>query len=113
MKPFAFEEATLADLGARMASGELTAAALASAYLDRIRDIDQAGPRLRAVIELNPDALAIAEALDRERKAGRVRGPLHGIAVLVKDNIASGDKMSTSAGSLALDGVRAARDAPV
>jgi amidase len=113
MKPFAFEEATLADLGARMASGELTAAALASAYLERIREIDQAGPKLRAVIEINPDALAIAESLDRERKSGRVRGPLHGIAVLVKDNIASGDQMSTSAGSLALDGVRTARDAYV
>ncbi|HEX7402678.1 MAG TPA: amidase family protein, partial [Usitatibacter sp.] len=113
MKPFAFEEATLADLGARMASGELTATALASAYLDRIREIDQAGPTLRAVIELNPDAPAIAQSLDRERKAGRVRGPLHGIAVLVKDNIASGDKMSTSAGSLALDGVRTVHDAPI
>src|SRR5471032_2456102 len=113
MKPFAFEEATLADLGARMASGELTAAALASAYLDRIREIDQAGPALRAVIEVNPDALAIAQSLDRERKSGRVRGPLHGIAVLVKDNIATGDRMSTSAGSLALDGMRAARDAHI
>ncbi len=113
MKAFAFEEATLADLGARMASGELTATALAGAYLDRIREIDQSGPALRAVIEVNPDAFAIAQSLDRERKAGRVRGPLHGIAVLVKDNIASGDKMSTSAGSLALDGVRTAHDAPV
>ncbi len=113
MKPFAFEEATLADLGARMSAGELTAKALTLAYLDRIEAIDRAGPRLRAVIEVNPDAAALAEALDAERKAGRVRGPLHGIPILVKDNIASGDRMSTTAGSLALEGVRAARDAPL
>jgi amidase len=113
VKPFAFEEASVADLGKRMASGDVSARSLAAAYLDRIREIDQSGPTLRAVIEVNPDALAIADALDAERKAGRVRGPLHGIPILVKDNIASGDRMSTSAGSLALDGVRAARDATV
>jgi amidase len=96
---------------AQMRAGKLSAHALASLYLARIAAIDKAGPRLQSVIELNPDALKIALDLDRERAAGRVRGPLHGIPVLLKDNIATGDKMSTSAGSLALDGVRATRDA--
>jgi amidase len=96
---------------AQMRAGKLTSHALVSQYLARIAAIDKAGPRLRAVIELNPDALAIATSLDRERAAGKVRGPLHGIPVLLKDNIATGDKMCTSAGSLALDGVRATRDA--
>ena len=113
MTPFEHEEATVESLAARMASGETRAAALATAYLDRIARIDRAGPTLRAVIELNPDALAIAEERDRERKAGRVRGPLHGIPLLVKDNIATGDRMSTTAGSLGLDGVRAPHDAPL
>ncbi|HET9578334.1 MAG TPA: amidase [Usitatibacter sp.] len=112
-KPFEFDEASLALLGERMASGSLTAQQLAAAYLERIRDIDAAGPALRAVIELNPDALAIAASLDRERAAGRLRGPLHGMPVLIKDNIATGDRMSTTAGSLALDGVRATDDAPL
>ena len=94
-----------------MRAGKLTAHGLATRYLARIEAIDRAGPRLRAVIETNPDALAIARERDRERKGGKLRGPLHGIPVLLKDNIATGDKMSTTAGSLALDGVRAARDA--
>ena len=94
-----------------MRAGKLTAHGLASRYLARIEAIDRSGPRLRSVIELNPDALDIARARDRERKAGKLRGPLHGIPVLLKDNIATGDKMCTTAGSLALDGVRAARDA--
>ncbi|TXF99936.1 amidase [Massilia arenae] len=94
-----------------MRAGKLTAHGLATRYLARIEAVDRAGPRLRSVIELNPDALAIARERDRERKAGKLRGPLHGIPVLLKDNIATGDKMSTTAGSLALDGVRAARDA--
>ena len=110
---FAFEEATIAQLAERMRAGTLTSRALTAAYLERIAALDRAGPQLRAVIELNPDALAIAEAMDAERKAGRVRGPLHGIPMLVKDNIASADKMSTSAGSLALDGQRTKEDAPV
>ena len=76
-----------------------------------IEAIDRNGPRLHSVIELNPDAIAIARALDAERKAGRVRGPLHGVPVCVKDNIDTGDRMITTAGSLALVGVRAARDA--
>jgi amidase len=111
MSAFAFEEATLVQLAQRMQAGEASAAALVAAYLERIAALDRAGPALRAVIELNPDAPAIAEALDRERAAGRVRGPLHGIPILVKDNIATGDAMATSAGSLALADYRAAADA--
>jgi amidase len=80
-------------------------------YLERIASLDRQGPELRSIIELNPDALQIAAALDAERAAGTLRGPLHGMPVVVKDNIATGDKMATSAGSLALDGVKATRDA--
>ena len=107
------EEVAIADLGARMASGELTARALAEAYLARSGAIDAAGTELRSVLEVNPDALAMADTLDAERRAGQVRGPLHGIPVLVKDNIETGDAMQTTAGSLALDGAPAARDATV
>jgi amidase len=98
---------------AQMEAGKLSSHALVSLYLARIAAIDKRGPRLNSVIELNPDALTIAAAMDRERAAKQVRGPLHGIPVLLKDNIATGDKMSTSAGSLALAGVRATRDAHV
>ena len=104
-------EATVADLQDHMRAGRLTAASLAAAYFQRIEAMDRAGPTLRSVIELNPEAIAIAERLDGERRAGRVRGPMHGIPVLIKDNIATHDRMSTSAGSLALDGVIAPRDA--
>lgn len=110
---FPFAEATIDDLQRRMAAGELTAHELTLAYLNRIAEIDQAGPRLNAVIELNPDALAIAGTLDEERKAGRVRGPLHGIPVLIKDNIATADAMETTAGSLALIGQKPRRDAHI
>ena len=108
----------LLDAGVReqqeaMRAGTLTSHALVSRYLERIEAIDRAGPRINAVIETNPDALRIAAELDRERAAGKLRGPLHGIPVLLKDNIATGDRMSTSAGSLALDGVRASKDAYV
>ncbi|QOY93093.1 amidase [Massilia sp. UMI-21] len=98
---------------AHMAAGKLTSAALVQQYLARIAAVDKAGPRLNAVIETNPDALAIAAEMDRERSAGKLRGPLHGIPVLLKDNIATADRMSTSAGSLALDGVRAVKDAHI
>jgi amidase len=108
---FRFAEATIDDLQAQMAAGTLTARELTAAYLDRIAQIDRAGPMLRAVIEINPDALAIADQLDAERRAGKVRGPLHGIPVLIKDNIGTADKMETTAGSLALVGARPPRDA--
>ncbi|HEX7554134.1 MAG TPA: amidase family protein, partial [Geothrix sp.] len=95
-------EATLADLQTGMAAGRWTAADLVRRYQARIAALDQAGPKLNAVIELNPDALAIAKALDGERKAGKLRGPLHGIPVLIKDNIDTADTLKTTAGSLAL-----------
>lgn len=104
-------DAGVREQAAAMAAGKLGSEQLVKRYLARIAAVDKAGPRLNSVIELNPDALAIAAERDRERKAGKLRGPLHGIPVLLKDNIATGDKMSTSAGSLALDGVRATRDA--
>jgi amidase len=107
---FAHEEASIAGLQARMAEGRLDSRTLVRAYLARIAALDDAGPRLNAVIELNPDALAEAGARDAERKAGRTRGPLHGIPVLLKDNI-DATPMATSAGSLALAGHRPARDA--
>jgi amidase len=104
-------EATIADLQAAMQGGAVTSRGLVNAYLARIRTIDKAGPRINAVIELNPDALAIAVELDRERSARGPRGPLHGIPVLLKDNIATADRMQTTAGSLALLGAIAPRDA--
>lgn len=108
---FPFAEATIDDLQTRMAAGTLTSRELTAAYLERIAQIDRAGPKLNSVIELNPDALAIAEKLDAERKAGRVRGPLHGLPILIKDNIATADQMETTAGSLALVGLKPPRDA--
>ncbi|HET9979717.1 MAG TPA: amidase family protein, partial [Ktedonobacterales bacterium] len=107
------EEQTIADLRAAMAGGALTSRRLVEAYLERIQALDTSGPTLRAVIEVNPDALAIAEALDQERAAHGPRGPLHGIPILLKDNIDTADKMETTAGSLALVGVRRAQDAHV
>jgi len=109
--PFELEEATIADLQAGMAAGRLTARSITQAYLDRIEELDRKGPTLRHVIETNPDALAIADALDQERKSGRVRGPLHGIPVLIKDNIDTADRMTTTAGSLAMAGSMPSRDA--
>jgi amidase len=108
---FELEEATVTQLQELMRTGAHTARSLAEAYLTRIRALDGDGPTLRSVIELNPDALALADALDAERRAGRVRGPLHGIPVLIKDNIATADRMETTAGSLALVGAKAPRDA--
>ena len=102
--PFELEEATVADLQAGMASGKFSARSITQAYLDRIAALDRQGPNLRHVIETNPDALSIADSLDQERKSGRVRGPLHGIPVLIKDNIDTADRMTTTAGSLALAG---------
>jgi amidase len=105
------EEATVAELQEGMRAGRCTARSLVEGYLARIDSLDRRGPALRSVIEVNPDALAIAEALDRERRAGKVRGPLHGIPVLVKDNIDTADRMSTTAGTLVLEGSIAPRDA--
>ncbi len=105
------EEATLAALEQKMQSGALSAKALTQAYLARIDALDRRGPTLRSVIETNPDALSIAEAMDAERKAKGPRGPLHGIPVLVKDNLDTADRMTTTAGSLALEGSIPARDA--
>jgi amidase len=105
--PFAeLEEATFAGLQAEMVAGRLTARDLAERYLARIGASNREGPCLNAVIETNPDALAIAAGLDEERRAGHIRGPLHGIPILVKDNIATGDRMESTAGSLALVGTR-------
>lgn len=98
---------------ARMQAGTLSAVSLARQYLARIARLDKAGPHINAVIEVNPDALAIAAERDRERKAGHVRGRLHGIPILLKDNIATADKMATSAGSLALAGGHARQDAHI
>ena len=111
VKPFEFEEMSIAALQQAMRAGSHTSRTITEKYLERIRDLDKRGPALNSVIELNPDVLAIAEDLDKERKAGKVRGPLHGIPILVKDNIDTGDRMQTTAGSLALVGQPAARDA--
>jgi amidase len=111
IKDFELNEATIQDLQARMVSGAWTARSIAEAYLKRIDQIDKNGPKLNAVIELNPDALSIADGLDKERKGGKIRGPLHGIPILIKDNIDSGDKMMTTAGALAMVGNHASRDA--
>ena len=104
-------EAPVAALQEAMSAGRTTSRALTAQYLARIKAIDKAGPRINAVIEVNPDALAIAAALDKERREKGPRGPLHGIPVLVKDNIATADRMQTTAGSLALAGVKPPRDA--
>lgn len=105
------EEATIASLQASMARGDQTARSLAEAYLARIAALDASGPAINSVLETNPEALQIAEALDRERKERGARGPMHGIPVLLKDNIDTGDTMQTTAGSLALVGAPAAQDA--
>jgi len=110
---FALNEATIAQLQADMESGKHTARSVARMYLERIDRIDRGGPSLGSVIELNPDALEIAGRLDAERREGRVRGPMHGIPVLVKDNIETADRMTTTAGSLALEGFVAAQNSCV
>src|SRR5881628_2946361 len=97
--PIELEETTVIALQSAMASGGETARSIAQGYLTRIDDIDK---KLNSVIERNPDALMIADRMDRERKAGKIRGPLHGIPVLIKDNIETADTMKTTAGSLAL-----------
>src|SRR5689334_16573782 len=109
-RPFALEELSIDELQAGMRSGQYTARGLVEQYLARIDALDQRGPALNQVLEKNPDALAIADQLDAERKAGKLRGPLHGIPLLLKDNIDTADGMHTSAGSLALAEHIAKRD---
>lgn len=108
---FLLNETTIDDLRKKMDAGKLTSRAITEMYLRRITEIDAHGIRINAVIEVNPDALAIADAMDHERRAKKVRGPLHGIPVLIKDNINTGDAMMTTAGALALAGNKAAHDA--
>ncbi len=107
------DEITIEDIQSGMTTGELTARSLAEAYLERIDRIDRSGPTLRSIMETNPDALDIADALDRERASGHTRGPLHGVPILLKDNIDTADRMQTTAGSLALLNARVEQDAPV
>ena len=106
-------EATITELQQLLTSGALTSVQLVERYQDRIEALDRSGPRLRSVLETNPDAHAIAEGLDRERRLTGPRGPLHGVPILIKDNIGTADKMETTAGSLALLGARPETDAPV
>ncbi|HWZ02484.1 MAG TPA: amidase [Mucilaginibacter sp.] len=106
---FVLNEVTIDILQQKMQSGEYTSRSVTKMYLKRIEEIDKNGPKLNSVIELNPDAMAIADAMDKERTAGKIRGPLHGIPVLIKDNISTGDKMHTTAGALAIaDNIMAA-----
>ena len=108
---FELDEITVDELQARMQSGKTTSVAITQMYLDRIDKIDKAGPKLNSVIEKNSEALSIAALMDKERKDGKIRGPLHGIPILVKDNINTGDAMMTTAGALALNGNIASEDA--
>jgi amidase len=110
VEPFEWEEATIAQLQEGMRTGKLTAQSLVENYLTRIEAVDKHGPAVNAVIELNPDALSIAAALDEERRTKGPRGPLHGIPILIKDNIDTADRMMTTAGSLALVGSIPAKD---
>jgi amidase len=113
VKPFALEETTIPELRARMKSGETSAKALVQAYLGRIAEVDQSGPTVKSIIEMNPDATQIAESLDKERREKGPRGPMHGIPVLIKDNIDTADAMQTTAGSLALSGSKPSQDSAV
>jgi amidase len=108
---FELDEITIADLQKSFQSGQYSSRSVTEKYLARMQEIDKAGPKVNSVIEVNPDALQIADALDQERKSKGPRGPLHGIPVLIKDNIDTGDRMNTTAGSLALVGSRPANDA--
>lgn len=110
---FSLDETSIAALSRQMHAGRLTSHAIVEQYLDRIAHVDKSGPAINAIIESNPDALTIADKLDAERSTGKVRGPLHGIAVVIKDNIDTADKMHTTAGSLALANSVAAKDSTV
>src|SRR5271163_1726071 len=113
IKPFELDEITITDLQDGMKSGKYTARSLVEMYSARIDEIDKNGPAVNSVLELNPDALSIADSLDQERKAKGPRGPMHGIPVLIKDNIDTADRMMTTAGSLALVGSKPAQDSYV
>jgi amidase len=104
VKSFELDEITIDSLQDAMKSGKFTSRSITEKYLARIEEIDRQGPSVNSIIEQNPDALQIAELLDRERQQGKIRGPLHGIPILIKDNIDTADKMTTTAGSLALVG---------
>jgi amidase len=110
VQPFELDEITIPELQDGMKSGKFTARSLVEKYRERIDEIDKRGPAINALIELNPDALSIADALDQERRAKGPRGPLHGIPVLIKDNIDTADQMMTTAGSLALVGSKPTKD---
>ena len=110
---FELDEISIAELQVGMKSGKYTSHVITEKYLGRIEAIDRQGPAINCVIEINPDAIALADAMDKERAAGKVRGPLHGIPILVKDNIDTADKMMTSAGSLALVGWKPPQDSGV
>ena len=110
VQPFELDEVTIAELQGGMKSGKFTARSLVEKYSARIGGIDKQGPSINSIIEMNPDALTIADALDEERKAKGPRGPMHGIPVLIKDNIDTADKMMTTAGSLALVGSKPPQD---
>jgi amidase len=111
--PADLDEATIADLQQRMASGRETSRSIVDKYLARIAAFDRSGPELRSVLEINPDARATADRLDAERRSKGPRGPLHGVPIVIKDNIATADRMMTTAGSLALEGVRPPKDAAI
>ncbi len=104
------DEVGIVELQKGMESGKYTARSIVEKYLKRIDEIDRKGPTINSVLEINPDALAIADQLDRERREGKVRGPLHGIPILLKDNIETADRMQTTAGSFALEGVPVEQD---
>jgi len=104
VKPFELDELTISDFQDGMKSGKYTARSIIEKYLERIAEMDKQGPSLHALIEVNPDVLSIAEELDKERQQNQLRGPMHGIPVIIKDNIDTADKMSTTAGSFALEG---------
>jgi amidase len=113
VEEFALDEVTIAELQRDMVSGKRTAQSITRDYLERIESIDARGPALRAVIEVNPDAMSIAKSLDDERKSRGARGPMHGIPVLIKDNIDTADRMMTTAGSYALEGSKPLQDATI
>ena len=108
---FELNEITISELQEKMKNGKYSSEQITKMYLQRIEEIDKKGPALNSVIEINPDAISIAKAMDDERKAGKIRGTLHGIPILIKDNIDTADKMMTTAGSLALVGHIASQDA--